>query len=81
MGPNIIITLVSSLLFLSVLTLALGDERGEVLGYSFIEFLAPGLIVMSLIRQSFSHSVSSLMISKMQGNIVDMLYAPLSAFW
>ncbi len=71
--------LVSSLLFLSVLTLALGNERGEVLGYSFIEFLAPGLIIMSLISQSFSHSVSSLMISKMQGNIVDMLYAPLSS--
>ncbi len=71
--------LVSSLLFLSVLTLALGNERGEVLGFSFIEFLAPGLIIMSLISQSFSHSVSSLMISKMQGNIVDMLYAPLSA--
>ncbi len=71
--------LVSSLLFLSVLSLALGNDRGEVLGYSFINFLAPGLIIMSLIGQSFSHSVSSLMISKMQGNIVDMLYAPLSA--
>ena len=33
-----------------------------------------------MILQSFSHSVSSLMISKMQGNIVDILYAPLSAF-
>ena len=71
--------LISSLLFLSVLTLALGDDRGEVLGYPFIAFLAPGLIVMNLIGQSFSHSVSSFMISKMQGNIVDMLYAPLSA--
>ena len=50
--------LVSSLLFLSVLTLALGSDRGEVLGHSFINFLAPGLIVMSLIGQSFSHSVS-----------------------
>ena len=72
--------LVSSLLFLSVLTLALGNERGDVLGYSFITFLAPGLIIQSMILQSFSHSVSSLMISKMQGNIVDILYAPLSAF-
>ncbi len=72
--------LVSSLLFLSVLTLALGNERGDILGYSFITFLAPGLIIQSMILQSFSHSVSSLMISKMQGNIVDILYAPLSAF-
>ena len=71
--------LVSSLLFLSVLSLALGNDRGQVLGHSFISFLAPGLIIMSIIGQSFSHSVSSLMIGKIQGNIVDMLYAPLSA--
>ena len=71
--------LVSSLLFLSVLTLALGNDRGEVLGYSFISFLAPGLIVMSIVQQSFSHSVSSLMIGKIQGNIIDTLLAPLSA--
>ena len=71
--------LVSSLLFLSVLTLALGNDRGNVLGYSFISFLAPGLIVMSIVQQSFSHSVSSLMIGKIQGNIVDTLLAPLSA--
>ena len=71
--------LVSSLLFLSVLTLALGNDRGDVLGYSFISFLAPGLIVMSIVQQSFSHSVSSLMIGKIQGNIIDTLLAPLSA--
>jgi len=71
--------LVSSLLFLSVLSLALGNERGDVLGHSFIVFLAPGLIIQSMMLQSFSHSSSSLMISKMQGNIVDILYAPLSA--
>ena len=72
--------LVSSLLFLSVLALALGNNRGDVFGYSFISFLAPGLIAMSILTQSFSHSVSSLMIAKIQGNIVDMLYAPLSPF-
>ena len=72
--------LVSSLLFLSVLSLALGDNRENILGHSFISFLAPGLIAMSILTQSFSHSVSSLMIGKIQGNIVDMLYAPLSSF-
>ena len=71
--------LVSSLLFLSVLSLALGSQRGDVLGHSFIVFLAPGLIIQSMMLQSFSHSSSSLMISKMQGNIIDLLYAPLSA--
>ena len=71
--------LISSLLFLLVLSLAIGNDRGEVLGISFILFLAPGLIAMQVIQQSFSHSSSSFMISKIQGNIVDLLYAPLSA--
>ena len=71
--------LVSSLLFLLVLSLAIGGERGEVLGVSFITFLAPGLIAMQVIQQAFSHSSSSFMIGKIQGNILDLLYAPLSA--
>ena len=71
--------LITSLLFLSVLSLALGNERENVLGYPFITFLAPGLIAMQIIQQAFSHSSSSIMIGKIQGNIVDMLFAPLSA--
>ena len=71
--------LISSLLFLLVLSLAIGTERGMVLGVPFIIFLAPGLIAMQVIQQSFSHSSSSFMIGKIQGNIVDLLYAPLSA--
>jgi len=71
--------LISALLFLLVLSLALGNERGNVLGVPFIIFLAPGLVAMQIIQQSFSHSASSFMIGKIQGNIVDILYAPLSA--
>ena len=71
--------LISALLFLLVLSLAIGTDRGNVLGVPFINFLAPGLVVMQVIQQSFSHSASSFMIGKIQGNIVDILYAPLSA--
>ena len=71
--------LISSLLFLLVLSLAIGADRGNVLGVPFITFLAPGLISMQVIQQSFSHSSSSFMIGKIQGNILDLLYAPLSA--
>ena len=56
--------IITSLLFLLVLSLAIGSERGEVLGYSFIYFLAPGLIAMQVIQQAFSHSASSFMIKK-----------------
>ena len=76
---TVISPLVTSLLFLLVLSLAIGNERSEVLGYPFITFLAPGLIAMQVIQQAFSHSSSSIMIGKIQGNIVDILYAPLTA--
>ena len=76
---TVISPLVTSLLFLLVLSLAIGNDKGEVLGFPFISFLAPGLIAMQVIQQAFSHSSSSIMIGKIQGNIVDILYAPMSA--
>jgi len=71
--------IVSSLLFLLVLSVAIGSGRSDMLGFPFITFLSPGLIAMQVIQQSFSHSSSSFMIGKIQGSIVDVLYAPLSA--
>ena len=76
---TVISPLVTSLLFLLVLSLAIGNDRSNVLGFPFITFLAPGLIAMQVIQQGFSHSSSSIMIGKIQGNIVDILYAPLTA--
>ena len=71
--------LITSLLFLFVLSLAIGNERGNVLEVPFISFLAPGLIAMSVVQQAFSHSSSSIMIGKIQGTIFDTISAPLSA--
>ena len=76
---TILSPLVTSLLFLFVLSLAIGNDRGTVLNVPFISFLAPGLIAMQVIQQAFSHSSSSIMIGKIQGNIVDILHAPLTA--
>ena len=75
---TVISPLVTALLFLMVLSLAIGNEREGALGVPFITFLAPGLIAMQIIQQAFSHTSSSIMIGKIQGNIVDVLYAPLS---
>ena len=78
-GQTIIGPIVTSILFLAVISLALGDDRPNVLGVTFIEFLAPGLIAMQVIQQAFSHSSSSLLMGKIMGNIVDLIGAPLSA--
>ena len=67
----------TSLLFMAIFTIALGDLRPDINGAPFIEFLAPGLIMMSVLQQAFAHTSSSLLISKIQGNIVDILLPPL----
>ena len=71
---TVVSPLVTSLLFLLVLSLAIGNERDEILGFPFITFLAPGLIAMQVIQQAFSHSSSSIMIGKIQGNIAVVFF-------
>lgn len=68
---------VTTLLFLAVFVLALGDTRREVGGIPYLEFLGAGLVMMALAQNAFANSSSSLVISKVQGNLVDLLMAPL----
>ncbi|MGX1197535.1 ABC transporter permease [Parvibaculum sp.] len=69
---------VTTLLYLAIFALAIGKFRPDVHGVPFIEFLAPGLIIMTMIQNSFANTSSSILISKVQGNIVDILMPPLS---
>lgn len=70
--------LVTAGLFLMIFTIAVGPRRGDVMGVAFIEFLAPGILMMTVIQNSFANVSSSLVISKVQGNIVDTLMPPLA---
>ena len=76
---TIVSPIVTLLLFLTVFSLAIGSERTDVLGHKFTVFLVPGLIAMQIMQNAFANTSSSLMISKVQGNIVDILFPPLSA--
>ena len=69
---------ITTLLYLVIFTVALGREGKMVLGVSFADFLAPGLIVMAMIQNSFANSSFSLLVGKLQGTIVDYLMPPLS---
>jgi len=71
--------MMTTLLFLAVFTLAFGGGARYSGDIPFSSFLAPGLIMMSVIQNSFANTSSSLVISKVQGNIVDVLMPPLSA--
>ena len=78
-GQTLFGPILTSILFLTVISLAIGDQRDNVLGVPYIEFLASGLIMMQVIQQSFAHSSSSLMMGKMMGTITDVVHSPLSS--
>ena len=69
---------ISSLLFLAVFSLALGRSVNSINGIDLPYFIAPGLIMMTMLQNSFANSASSIGQSKFQGNIVDVLMAPLN---
>ena len=75
---TVVAPVVTTLLFLAIFTLALGGDSRRLGGVPFPEFLAPGLVMMAMVQNAFANTSSSILISKIQGNIVDMLMPPLS---
>lgn len=54
----------------------IGKRIGEMGGYSYMEFIVPGLIMMSVITNSYSNVVSSFFSSKFQRSIEEIMVAP-----
>jgi len=69
---------ITTLLYLAIFTVALGRGGKMVMGVPFANFIAPGLIVMAMLQNAFANSSFSLLVGKIQGNIVDYLMPPLS---
>ena len=78
-AQTIIAPVVSTLLFYIVFAFALGGNQRNMGDVPYLTFLAPGLVMMSMAQNAFANTSSSLLISKVQGNIVDVLMPPLSA--
>ncbi len=69
---------ITTMLYLIIFTVALGRSGRTVMGVPFADFIAPGLIIMAMLQNSFANGSFSLMVGKMQGTIVDYLMPPLS---
>ena len=54
----------------------IGSRIGEMGGFSYMEFIVPGLIMMSVITNSYANVASSFYSGKFQRNIEEMLVAP-----
>ncbi|MBL6785585.1 MAG: ABC transporter permease [Rickettsiales bacterium] len=78
-NQTIIAPVINSLLFLAIFTLAFGDRMIESSSMNYAVFIAPGLIAMTLIQNSFANSSSSLCTSKILGYVSDVIIPPISA--
>ena len=71
--------ILSSLLYLVIFSHALSGHVEAYPGVGYVQFLVPGLAMMSMLQNAFANSSSSLIQSKITGNIVFILLPPLTA--
>jgi ABC-2 type transport system permease protein len=67
----------TAVLFLAVFGGALGDRIREIEGIPYLEFILPGLLVMTVASQAFANNSTSLFQAKSEGYIEDVLTSPL----
>jgi len=77
-NQTVVAPVITTLLFLAIMTLAMGSESRMVDGIPFNQFIAPGLIMMAIVQNAFANTSSSLMLAKIQGVIIDILMPPLT---
>ncbi len=71
---------VSMTLYFIIFGSLIGPRIGVMGGFSYMEFIAPGIIMMSIINNSYANVVSSFFGSKFQKHIEEMLIAPVPNF-
>ena len=77
-NQTVVAPMITTLLFLAIMTLAMGAGARHVEGIEFTRFIAPGLIMMAVVQNAFANTSSSLMLAKIQGVIIDILMPPLT---
>ncbi|WP_189493056.1 ABC transporter permease [Formosimonas limnophila] len=68
-----------ALLYLMIFGHVLSDQVRVYEGVAYTSFLVPGLVMMSVLQNAFANSSSSLIQSKIMGNLIFMLLTPLTA--
>lgn len=68
----------TAVLYLLIFGHVLEDHVQVFPGVGYTSFLIPGLVMMSVLQNAFANSSSSLIQSKMSGNLVFLLVSPLS---
>jgi len=68
---------ISMALYFLIFGNLIGSRIGEMEGFNYVQYIAPGLIMMSIINNSYANVVSSFFGAKFQKHIEEMLVAPI----
>src|SRR5690554_5551636 len=68
---------ITALLYFIIFGSLIGRRIGDMGGYSYIQYIAPGLIMMSVITNSYGNVVSSFFGAKFGKHIEELLVSPL----
>ena len=79
-GQTILPPAVSMTLYFIIFGSLIGPKIGQMGGFAYMEFIAPGIIMMSVINNSYANVVSSFFGAKFQRHIEEMLIAPIPDF-
>lgn len=77
---TVLAPVITALLYLMIFSHVLDGKVEPYPGVSYGAFLVPGLVMMSVLQNAFANSSSSLIQSKITGNLVFVLLPPLSHF-
>ena len=75
-SQTLVTPVITASLYLFIFGATLGERISVLEGFSYAQFVIPGLILMGVINNSFSNVASSLFMSRYLGNIVDLLVTP-----
>ena len=73
--------ILTAMLYLLIFGHVLEDHVQVYAGVRYTAFLIPGLVMMSVLQNSFANTSSSLIQSKITGNLVFILLPPLTLRW
>jgi ABC-2 type transport system permease protein len=70
---------INAVLYMLIFGSLIGSRISDMGGFRYIDFIVPGIIMMSVIINSYSNVVSSFFSSKMQNYIEELLVSPVSS--
>jgi ABC-2 type transport system permease protein len=79
-GQTLLPSVITHTLYLAIFGTFIGSRLGEMQGFTYIQFILPGIIMMAIIINSYTNVSSSFFSAKFQKNIEELMVSPTPNF-